>query len=103
MSRLRLILERQWLHGLLLVALLAVLGLARCLRGIDTGILWGISTREWFWIAVAAAIMHQVYVWFCWRTQLHGSWPTLVFGNQSLPLSLGAKGPLADERSEQGH
>ena len=86
MSRLRLILERQWLHGLLLVALLAVLGSARCLKGIDTGMLWGISSPEWFLLAVAIAIVHQVYVWFCWRTQLHGSWLTRVFGNQGFPV-----------------
>jgi len=86
MSRLRLILERQWLHGLLLVALLAVLGSARCLKGIDTGMLWGISSPEWFLLAVAIAIAHQVYVWFCWRTQLHGYWLTRVFGNQGFPV-----------------
>ena len=86
MSRVRLILERQWLHGILLVALLAVLGLARGLEGIHAGMLWGISTPEWFWLAVALAIVHQVYVWFCWRTQLHGSWLTRVFGKQGFPV-----------------
>ena len=86
MSRLRLILERQWLHGALLVALLAMLGLARSLEGMHTGMLWGISTPEWFWLAVALPIVHQVYVWFCWRTQLHGSWLTRVLGNQGFTV-----------------
>ena len=86
MSRVRLILERQWLHGVLLVALLAVLVLTRGLEGMHAGMLWGISSPEWFWLAVAIAIVHQVYVWFCWRTQLHGSWLTRVFGNQGFPV-----------------
>ncbi len=85
MSQVRLILERQWLHGVLLVALLAALALASGLELMQAGILRGISTPEWFCLAVAIAIVHQVYVWFCWRTQLHGSWLTRVFGNQGFP------------------
>ena len=85
MSQLRLILERQWLHGVLLVALLAALALASGLEGVHSGTLWGISTPGWSILAVALAILHQVYVWFCWRTQLHGSWLTRVLGTQGFP------------------
>jgi len=45
MSQVRLILERQWLHGVFLVALLAALALASGLDLMKAGILWGISTR----------------------------------------------------------
>ena len=40
----------------------------------------------WLWLAVALPVVHQVFVWFCWRTQLHGSWLTRVFGDLGFPL-----------------
>lgn len=86
MSQMQLILERQWLHAVVLAALIAVLALTSDLDGIQAGMLWGINTPEWFWLAVALAIVHQVYVWFCWRTQLHGNWLTRVLGKFSFPL-----------------
>ncbi|MCF6313303.1 MAG: hypothetical protein L3J39_12710 [Verrucomicrobiales bacterium] len=35
------------------------------------GMLWGINTSSWFWLALAAPIIHQVYVWLVWRFELH--------------------------------
>ncbi len=35
------------------------------------GTLWGISTKTWFWIAIAIPILHQVYVWLIWRLELY--------------------------------
>lgn len=35
------------------------------------GALWGISTQVWFWLAVAAPIVHQLYVWIVWRLELY--------------------------------
>jgi hypothetical protein len=34
------------------------------------GTLWSISTKTWFWIAIAIPILHQVYVWLIWRFEL---------------------------------
>jgi hypothetical protein len=70
-SRFRLIFENQALHALLLAVLLAGAYLLTGINGFSTGSLWGISTTGWFWLAIAIAVLHQVYVWFCWRTQLH--------------------------------
>ncbi len=81
MSQMQLILERQWLHAVVLAGLIAVLSLVSDLDGMQAGMLWGISTPEWFWLAIALAIMHQVFVWFCWRTQLHGYWLTRILGD----------------------
>jgi protein-S-isoprenylcysteine O-methyltransferase Ste14 len=86
MSMLHLILERQWLHALLLVLLLIGVALSSNLDGRQTGMLWGISTTLWFRLAIASAIAHQVFVWFCWRTQLHGRLLDRLFGNLSYPL-----------------
>ena len=85
MSKLHLILERQWLHALLLVLLLIGVALSSNLDDMGDGALWGISTTQWFWLAIALAIAHQVFVWFCWRTQLHGGLLDRIFGNLSYP------------------
>lgn len=37
------------------------------------GELWGISTKAWFWTAIAIPIFHQVYVWIIWRLELYNS------------------------------
>ncbi|MGD0168999.1 MAG: hypothetical protein ABSE54_04665, partial [Smithella sp.] len=76
-----LIFERQWLHAGILAVLIALLAIACNLDGMREGMLWGFTTPEWFWLAVALPIAHQVFIWFCWRTQLHGRLPERVFGN----------------------
>lgn len=86
MSRMQRILEKQSLHAGALLALIAGSALAGDLHGMQVGMLWGISTPAWFWIAIALAVMHQVFVWFCWRTQLHGSWITRVLGGLGFPV-----------------
>lgn len=86
MSKLNLILERQWLHASLIAVLLIGASLAAKLDGMKAGMFWGISTPQWFWLAIALAIAHQVFVWFCWRTQLHGRLLDRVFGNLSFPV-----------------
>ena len=71
MSRLALILERQWLHfgGLALL----LVGLERVGRAesFGRGSLASLSSSEWAALAVGLAVAHQVLVWFCWRTELH--------------------------------
>jgi hypothetical protein len=86
MSKARLIFERQWLHASLLAALLVMSILFGGFHGARTGQIWGVSTPAWYWIAVAIAVAHQIFVWFTWRTQLHASWPTRVLGNLAFPV-----------------
>ena len=53
------------------IALAVLVGAVYALRGaFDEGSFLGLSTATWAWLAVANAIAHQVYVWFCWRTEL---------------------------------
>jgi len=86
MSPIRLLFERQWLHALCLVVLLTGMMLVNNHEGVLDGQLWGITTSFWFWLAVGIAITHQIYVWFCWRTQLHASLITRTLGNHGFPL-----------------
>lgn len=81
-GRRSLIFERQWLHLLVLMILLTGLMGIDDSKAFREGQLWGISSLAWFWLAVAVAIFHQVFVWFCWRTQLHQSWLTRLFGDR---------------------
>ena len=85
-SRAQLIFEKQWLHGSLLAALLAGLVVLSGFDAVRSGQLWGITTPVWFWLAAAAPVLHQVYVWFCWRTQLHGSLLTRTLDALGFPL-----------------
>ena len=86
MPQLRLIFERQWLHAGMLAALMAGIVWARGLDAMQVGSLWGISTSAWFWLAVFIAVVHQVYVWFCWRTQLHDSLLTRLLGSSGFSV-----------------
>lgn len=86
MAQVQLIVERQWLHVVLLTALIAGLAFASGLEGTQVGMLCETTTLEWFWLAVALAIAHQVFVWFCWRIQLHGAWLTRVLGDWGFPV-----------------
>lgn len=73
--------EMQWLHWLALLALLAgAHSAAGFFDGFSSGSLWGKGTRAWFWLGVQLAIAHQVYVWLCWRVQLHGRWLQRLLG-----------------------
>ena len=72
---------RQILHFVLLAALLAgVWILAQ--DGILTGQLWGLPTIVWLAIAIATPIVHQVYVWLIWRTELTSHWTSRRFGER---------------------
>ena len=38
-----------------------------------TGEFWDVSTKTWFWIAIAVPVIHQVYVLVIWRLELYHS------------------------------
>ncbi len=86
MANLRLIFERQWLHALLLAILLALVAAADDAAGVRAGELWGIGSVAWLWAGIAVAVGHQVFVWLCWRTQLHASLLTRAFGDRAFAI-----------------
>jgi hypothetical protein len=74
------IFEGQALHAILLAILLAVcLWLSR-FDAVGAGALWGLNARGWFWIALAIPVVHQLTVWFVWRTELHAGLMTRWLG-----------------------
>lgn len=84
--KLNLIFEKQWLHAIILFILLIGAYLALTLDGMEQGTFCEISTIRWFGLAIALAIAHQVYVWFCWRLQLNGNRISRIFGEQAFPF-----------------
>jgi len=84
-GRLALIFEREWLH---FVGLAVLLGLAVWLAYFPTvrqGSLWGLSTIDWYRIAILIPIVHQVYVWLVWRLELHRKTMTHLMGKAAFP------------------
>ena len=81
------IFERQWLHASALAVALPVLWLisTHC-RCFHRGDLWGISTWAWFWLSVEIPIVHQLFVWLCWRMELHRGLVSQVFGRHGFVL-----------------
>ena len=80
MSQLGRIFERQGLHALLLAALGVGVYAASGLEQVRAGEFRGVETLGWYWIALAVPVLHQGYVWFCWRTELHASLLSRVLG-----------------------
>jgi hypothetical protein len=81
------IFERQWFHALALAVALPVLWLMSNFCGcFHRGELLGISTWNWFWISIEIPIAHQLFVWFCWRTELHRGLISKVFGRSGFAL-----------------
>ena len=77
--------KKQGWHLLSLVASLVILSLI-----VDdqflSGMLWGISTGTWFWVAVAVPIVHQIVVPLVWRVELYHQWMTKTFGEKAFPI-----------------
>jgi hypothetical protein len=79
--------ERQWLHLLALAFGLPVLWMMSSSCGcFHRGGFLGVSTWNWFWIAVEIPIVHQLFVWLCWRTELHRKLISRVFGRMGFVL-----------------
>ena len=81
MSAAREIFEKQALHAFALAVLLALTAMTGRREGVSEGSLWGITTPTWLWAAVATAIVHQLWVWLCWRLELHTQWLSRHFGD----------------------
>ena len=85
-ERIALLFEGQDRHfGLLLILLILLIPVWRHpLMGV--GELWGLTSRELFVVVIANAVAHQVYVWLCWRLQLHYNILSRVFGKYAFEV-----------------
>lgn len=76
----KLLFEGQFLHLSILAILIVTIFSITGMWDFFEGQYMGISTEIWFYLSIATPILHQVYVWFCWRTQFYFSLITRVFG-----------------------
>ena len=72
--------ENQGLHCLLLLALLLPVSWISRTEGFLDGSWLGVSTATWFWLSILFPILHQVWVWICWRMELHFQWLSRSLG-----------------------
>ena len=98
MSPARKIFEMQALHAVALAGLLLLTAAAADRGSISMGSLWGISSAAWLWAAVAVAIVHQVWVWLCWRLELHTQWLSRRFGDAGFRIYAGVFAVLGPSR-----
>jgi hypothetical protein len=75
--------ERQLQHYLLLATLLVGAGVAMSQSDrLLVGQFAGIPTGTWLVIALTVPILHQLYVWFVWRAELHHGLISRWFGTE---------------------
>ena len=86
MRTLKLIFEKQSLHIMFLAVLVFVFGTLSDSPRVQAGSLGGIGSVVWLWIAMGLAVLHQVLVWFCWRTELHASLLSRTMGSAGFTL-----------------
>lgn len=78
--------EGQLAHLVCLAILLLALYAASRLPDVKPGSFLGLSTTAWATLAVTNAILHQVYVWLCWRSELEGRHFTRIFGDHAFRI-----------------
>jgi hypothetical protein len=78
--------QGQVLHLVCLFVLLAAFLAASHAPGFDAGSFLGLSTTVWAALAIGNAIVHQVYVWLCWRLELDGRRLTRRLGDKAFRL-----------------
>ena len=72
--------RRQAMHALFLTILLPV-AWALAAPTLGDGSWLGLSDTAWFVLAIGEPVLHQLYVWIAWRTQLGWKIFTRLFGN----------------------
>jgi len=79
------IFEKQIQH--LVFLLLLLIGMNSYLNeSLLEGSYLGIETSTWLLISIITPILHQIYVWFVWRTELHYSLISKWFGKNAFYL-----------------
>jgi len=75
--------QGQFLHLVCVLILLVALFFVSDFPRFDEGAFLGLSTATWISLCVGGAILHQVYVWLCWRLELDGQRFTRFFGKHA--------------------
>ncbi|NOH10228.1 MAG: hypothetical protein HND51_01130 [Chloroflexi bacterium] len=75
--------HKQGWHLLSLVVLLFAIWYGwEFLPQAQAGVLWGVGTSFWFWLAIAVPVIHQIYAVIFWRGELHTNWLSKSLGSK---------------------
>ncbi len=83
MNTFKLLFEKQVYNYLGLFALLTIVVYSTNWAEAYNGELWGYGTIFWFWLSITIGIIHQFFVWFFWRTELHLKLISKWFGKRA--------------------
>ena len=83
MNTFKLLFEKQIYNYLGLFALLTIVVYFTNWPGTYDGGIWGPGTIFLFWLSIGIVIIHQLYVWFVWRTELHLKLISKWFGKRA--------------------
>ncbi|MEJ2084685.1 MAG: hypothetical protein P8Y44_03280 [Acidobacteriota bacterium] len=78
--------ERQILHLVLLGVLVTGVGWLSRLPAMSSGSYLGVSTSVWLWWSITVPVVHQAWVWLCWRLELHHRWLSRYLGSWAFGL-----------------
>ncbi|MEC7491203.1 MAG: methyltransferase [Pseudomonadota bacterium] len=79
----KLIFEGQFTHLAAAFLLLTIVYALSEMPGFREGIFLDVSTLNLAILAVTVTIVHQIYVWLCWRMELHRRLLTRLLGNKA--------------------
>lgn len=65
----------------LLVSLWAIMFICDNYPSYFAGKLWGVSSKCWLYLAIGSPIIHQIYVFVCWRLELYYKTISRTFGD----------------------
>ena len=79
-SRIKRFFENQLWHIMILAFLFISFSFIYDFLEVPHGQWLGFTTKQWFMVAIITPLVHQPYVWLCWRGELYYQAVTRVFG-----------------------
>ena len=75
--------ENQTWQVLLLAAMFSSARFCYDFLAVPPGQWLGLSTRQWFLIVITTPVIHQIYIWLCWRGELYFKALSRVLGDHA--------------------
>ena len=86
MNKLKLFFENQPYNYLFLVLFFVIANYLSNWPGVFSGQFLGLSTAFWFWLTLITPVVHQLFVWFAWRSELHYGLLSKWFGMRAFDI-----------------
>ncbi|WP_438711034.1 hypothetical protein ACSTS3_21230 [Aquimarina muelleri] len=86
MKKIKILKHQHWHILLLTLFLYGLYFVVQSEATVLSGELWGVKTLNWYVLAISIPIIHQWYVLFCWRSELHYKSLSNRFGKKGFKL-----------------